>query len=186
MWGGDLDAEFRIARGLSLSAGMEVMHSEFVDYPNALFFYPNPVTVVPPGSNPTSCVLASVNPNAGGNCRVTTSAKGKEIPLTPKFTGYASLNYSTPVSFGTLDFNFSVYHNGGWFAGSDNSYRQKAYTLLNAQIGWQSADEHFRVTLWGKNLTKKAYANYLSVGTAFANQSLAPPRTYGVRLSYAY
>ena len=186
MWGGDLDAEFRIARGLSLSAGMEVMHSEFVDYPNALFFYPNPVTVVPPGSNPNSCVLASVNPNAGGNCRVTASAKGKQIPVTPEFTGYASLNYSTPVSFGTLDFNFSVYHNGGWFAGSDNSYRQKAYTLLNAQIGWQSADERFRVTLWGKNLTKKAYANYLSVGTAFANQSLAPPRTYGVRLSYAY
>ena len=63
---------------------------------------------------------------------------------------------------------------------------QKAYGLLDAQIGFALPGDRLRAWIWGKNLTDKyALANtiisaplysFVSVG------SLRPPRTYGVTL----
>ena len=186
LWGTDLDLEVALARGLTLSAGLEAIHSEFVDYPNAPFFFPNPVASIPSGANPTGCVTVAVNPNAGGNCRVERSAKGNELPVTPEFTGNLTLNYRVPLSVGTFGFNAVYYYNSGWYAGSDSSYEQPAYSLVNAQAGWESPDSRYRVTLWGNNLTDKVYGYYRGIAAAFSNILPAPPRTYGVSFSYTY
>jgi iron complex outermembrane receptor protein len=60
---------------------------------------------------------------------------------------------------------------------------QKSYSLVNAQIGAEFADGHYRLALSGKNLTNTAYFSSISPGT---EQFYSPPRTILVSLSVRY
>lgn len=100
-----------------------------------------------------------------------------------------------------------------WFAAADVTYVssfyedatldprsfQKAYSLLDASLGWQPPGGQWRVSLWGKNLANKAYnvaefaqglgAFVSAGGTAAANGFVGvygPPRTFGIEASFRY
>ena len=62
----------------------------------------------------------------------------------------------------------------------------KAYSLLNLTAGVQSADRHWRVELWGKNVTNTYYwtsAVHYSDGII---RLAGMPVTYGVGVHYRY
>ncbi|MEM1113330.1 MAG: TonB-dependent receptor [Pseudomonadota bacterium] len=59
--------------------------------------------------------------------------------------------------------------------------------LLNARIGWRN--DHWNLSLWGKNLTDDEYASQTLVTQLFSGQDsyfLAPPRTYGATVRYDF
>jgi outer membrane receptor protein involved in Fe transport len=84
---------------------------------------------------------------------------------------------------GQDDSYFGYYHDG----------KLGDYNLLNASVQWQWAS--LAVTLWGRNLTDENYAVH---GLYFANdprnnfgvnavyEQLGEPRTYGLRMRYAF
>ena len=84
-----------------------------------------------------------------------------------------------------LGANYSF--NSGFYGGADNTYGQGAYFLLNANVTWELASG-VDIKLWGKNLTNKAYSTFLAFQNnpgGFADRILAPPRTFGITLSYS-
>ena len=61
-------------------------------------------------------------------------------------------------------------------------YSQPSYTQTNLRLSWSSADDHWRVELYGRNLENK---NVIT-GYNFGTFTLADPRLYGVRTSYSF
>jgi iron complex outermembrane recepter protein len=54
--------------------------------------------------------------------------------------------------------------------------------LLNAQLKLRTADDHYGVTIWGRNLANRYYytANYSYASYGFDTPVLGDPRTYGL------
>ena len=159
LYGLDLDATVRVTQGLTLSAGLELEHDRFTDFPNADFF----LSCAHP--YPTVCSL---------------SANGKQLPQTPAASGTINVDYRVSISNSELHFNVNEAANSGYYYQPNNEIKQSAYGLLNGSIGWTYG--HYSVTLWGKNLTDVIYATAVNPAPTAISAAYAAPRTYGVTL----
>ncbi len=65
---------------------------------------------------------------------------------------------------------------------------QDSVTTVNANFKFTSADEHWSINLWGKNLTDETiYMGTFVINSSRSNAGfLAPPRTYGLTLGYNF
>lgn len=168
IYGLDLDAEARVADGLTVTASLELLNAEYISYPNAPCFTPNPT------GGYRSCAPQDL--------------KGKDLPLAPKVNGTITVDYKRPVSFGVLSANTSYTHTGRFSLESDNVLEQKAYDLLNATLGWSPASENFHISVWGRNLLNEAViAQGFTAGfQASVTYGGVEPRTFGVTVSAKY
>jgi iron complex outermembrane receptor protein len=159
LYGLDVDATVRVAQGLTISAGLELEHDRFTDFPNADFF----LNCAHP--YPTVCSL---------------SANGNQLPQTPAASGTINIDYRVPVMQSELHFNVNEAANSGYYYEPNNEFKQTAYGLLNGSIGWTYSN--YSVTLWGKNLTDVIYATAVNPAPTAVSAAYAAPRTYGVTL----
>ena len=69
---------------------------------------------------------------------------------------------------------------------NDDRLASDAYTLVDANVLFTSANERFTVNLWGKNLTDEfVWAGSFSVSTSRTiGGTIMPPRSYGLTLGY--
>jgi iron complex outermembrane receptor protein len=80
----------------------------------------------------------------------------------PEWTGSLGLQYTAPLAGrGSLTFRTDASYQSRVFYSANNIFRasQKAYTLVDANIGWTSEDDSWTVALSGTNLTDKLYLN---------------------------
>lgn len=125
-----------------------------------------------------------------------TYTKGKRVPRTPKFSVSMDYSHRFDLSSGAsitaqtdaryqgehfTDFSDSVYTASGV---PDARFVQEAYTQVNASLGFAAAEDRYRVTLYGKNLTDKIYKVGIPGGPA--NIYVSDPRTYGVVFSTSF
>lgn len=119
----------------------------------------------------------------------TDDRSGNELGLSPENSYSLSIDYTQPLGdAGEIFFNAGYSYQDDYQGGSENleALEVDGYGLTNLTIGYQSADEHWRITGWIKNLEDKEYALVnSSVGPVDA-EYLGPPRTYGVRVTYTY
>jgi iron complex outermembrane receptor protein len=159
LYGLDVDATVRVAQGLTISAGLELEHDRFTDFPNADFF----LNCAHP--YPTVC---------------SQSANGKQLPQTPAASGTINIDYRVSVMKGELHFNVNEAANSGYYYEPNNEFKQTAYGLLNGSIGWTYSN--YSLTLWGKNLTDVIYATAVNPAPTAISAAYAAPRTYGITL----
>ena len=111
---------------------------------------------------------------------------GNEVPRSPRLSGNLGLVQNLEMgSNGELEFGADVYYNGGFYYTSQNfeSGRQKAYSLLNAHVGYRYRPWGLAITAFGINLDDETYS-YAGITADFGTAiTLAPPRTYGLRLN---
>jgi iron complex outermembrane receptor protein len=150
---------------LELSASGSLLDSEYDEFEGALFSIPQPT---------------------GGNALVVGDASGNDMIRAPKWTTNLTARYSIPVGAFELATDVSWYHNDGFYWEPDNRLRQKAYDVLNAQLAISTADETWRVRVFGRNLLNEKY--YVSASAnAFGDAgAAASPRTYGVAIDYRW
>ena len=165
VYGVDADLQAVITPRLSLNAGVSLLHDRFTSFPNALF----------QNQNPFGGTIASVQ-----------SAAGNRLPLTPDATFNVGLSYRIVAASGTWEINGQYYYNDGYFSQPDNLLRQGSYSNLGGSLGWTSPDKHYRVSVWGKNLTNKAVAVAILSSDIGSLASYAPPRTFGVTLGVGF
>jgi len=167
LYGDDLSVDMRPVRNLTVSLGLEWLHTEYLSFEDAPF--DTPETTFPFGN----C----------GSC--SGSAAGHEMPVAPDFTSTARATYAIPLAIGEIDLNADDSYNSGWWAAPDNIARQGAYNFVNTSVDWTSPSEHYRVSLWAKNLGNEAVAS--RIGSLFIGniETLLPPRTYGVNVRYS-
>ncbi len=164
IYGFDLDADFRIGRGLSLNGGLGYIHDRFTDYPNAPFFAGFGGCAIPPG----------------GFC--SQSANGNKLGQTPTWSYNVGTNYNVKTTIGSLDINILYSHTSRSYGSPDNFAFQPSLGLLNASIQWTSANNALSLRLWGKNLTDKVYATGVIEANLGVLRQIGAPRTYGVTL----
>ena len=165
IYGVDADFTARLAPGLQIRLAGAYTHSEYKNF------------VTAPVYNPAI---------AGGNVLTTGDVSGNPLVRTPRFTANATARYETVVGAGKVDASADYYYNSGFSWTFDNNYRQASYSLVNAQIGYSPDGEHWRLAVFGKNLTDTNYAMGVSVSGLATGIAYARPRTYGVSMNYKF
>ena len=90
---------------------------------------------------------------------------------------------------GPIDFAVNYTHKGDYFGEVSNSPASKvdSYGLLNASLGWISADERWEAVAWGKNITDEEYRIHSIVSNVSGTVDLwNKPATYGLTVNYSF
>ncbi len=113
------------------------------------------------------------------------AATGNPLGNSPRYTYSLSADLDQPMAWGRLLASASYSHKDSYRPSATLPQAIPATGLLNAQIGVGALDERWRLMLWGRNLTNEQYPLIISNYSVNA-EWLAPPRTFGLRLSYRY
>lgn len=172
IYGGEVDAEYRITRNFTLSGGISYVHDRFTSFPDADFTYVTPDCT--PTADPTFICKAS--------------AKGNKLANSPTFTANVSANYRFEFDWGDIDLNGNYYHSSQYFASYDNNPigAQKPYDIVNANVSWTSPSKAYRVQAYVKNLLKEKYSLARLISQGGNLQKPAAPRTYGVAFDFNF
>jgi len=122
---------------------------------------------------------------------------GGELPRSPEYTVGGFAEYSWPVAGGgmslradfkwTDDYRTEIPYNTGNAVSDASNWRIteiESYALLNARAAYVLEGSNIEFSLWGKNLTDEEYPTHIIpfLGNGFS--IFAPPRTYGVAVSW--
>lgn len=127
----------------------------------------------------------SRNP-AGGLINTPTPNRGNSTVRTPDWSMTISADYSYSAEVGDIDLNVTYAHSDGFFFDPDNSTVQPSYALLNTQIALTPKGSPFTARLYGKNLLDEKYYVTWAQSTLGNQIAPAPPRTYGLEISYRF
>ena len=162
MKGGEAEITAAVVRDFDVRLGVAVLDATFDSFPNAAVTRPLP---------------------AGGNSQVFLDVSGNDVIRAPNYTVNLGLNYQHIFAPGTLSASANIYRSDKFYWDYLNRLQQPAFTQINAQIGWTLPDDHWKVTLWGENLTDKAIEQNVVTSTLGDYTFYQKPRTYGVTLS---
>ncbi len=117
-------------------------------------------------------------------------ASGNRLNASPEWTSNITLRYFQPFTEGMLSYRLNYYwQDKTFYTPSNNRFKaQNDYTLINASISYLTLDEQLTFTLYGQNLTNKAYFNTTydyDVQNGILGK-IMPPRTYGVKIQYQF
>jgi len=123
----------------------------------------------------------------------TLDLSGNQLPQAPDYSAYFNLRKRFSLPGGS---ELAVSANVNW---RDDQYFdpfnqpnafQKAYAEVGAQIGWQTADDRWSVTLWGRNLGDETAftAKVITLGAIGypVLGSVNDPRTWGIDFGYQF
>ena len=128
--------------------------------------------------------------NAAG---YTGNFKGSELPYTPKFSGSFDAQYEFPVSNswnafvgGTVTYQGTentTFHTNVLLA---QDFFIKDYALVDARVGMSSANGHWRVSVYARNLTNHTYTTAISTYLDTLIRYRGKPAVYGVSVAFNY
>jgi iron complex outermembrane receptor protein len=161
--GVELEISAKPFAGLDLTANLSQLNAVYTRYENA---------PVPQSLGPYSV-----------------DATGNRLDNAPPYSALLAAQYSWAVSRGGSLYTRAEFT---WqdriFFEPTNYYLQSqpSYGLFNGSFGYRSANEKWRVNLWGKNLANKQYfIGMQDAGATFSGQPGAP-RTYGIQFNYKW
>jgi iron complex outermembrane receptor protein len=185
LYGADIDLTWKPTRADTFSIGGEYLHSRYDSFVYTGF-------VASYNGTRTSCALDYANLTAAGALPVDCS--GKPLPKAPKWSGNASYEHRFELGDGgSVDFQALAQFSSSYRLNVDyipsGEDRQRSYVTFDANLGYTDPSGRVTLTVWGKNLTKKAV---LTGGIqepfkdAVFYSSIRPPRTYGARIGYHF
>jgi iron complex outermembrane receptor protein len=121
----------------------------------------------------------------GGNSQITFDDAGGRMIRVPKFTASASADYSFRVPRGAVDMAANLYYSSAYYWNVDRLVKEERYQVLNAQLNYKM-DNGVRFGAWVSNLLDEKYYSGASETSNASVYSPAPPRTYGLRVGYAF
>jgi len=179
IFGVEGDITYRVTEGLTLTAAVTYIDSEVTDYEDGIGF----------------------------NGEIGLDFSGEPIPFTPEWTYSADVDYriflnsggtifsgvtvtgqsESEAAFGasTLELTPTQIAAGARAIVSDYNVMD-SYTLVNARLGYESADGHWRFMAWGKNLTDEYYVTNVIASSDTSARFVGRPRTYGVTVGYNF
>ncbi|MGQ0699202.1 MAG: TonB-dependent receptor [Panacagrimonas sp.] len=113
---------------------------------------------------------------------------GNRVVRTPEFSATVALAKTWTIDNGELELGGDVYYNDGFFYAASNAdnLSQENYTLFGARVSYLYVPWGLRATLLGRNLSDEKYSQGLIATDFGGNVTLAPPVTYGLRLSWDF
>lgn len=124
--------------------------------------------------------------NAAG---FTGNFRGSELPYTPEFSGNADLQYETQLSSnlngfigGTAVYTGEQNATFGTAVLDSSEFVIPSYTTLDLRAGVSSADDRWKVSVFGRNVTDESYITAVSTFLDTLIRYRGRPATYGVSL----
>lgn len=115
--------------------------------------------------------------------------KGEAFPNTPKWQWSLAADYDFPINGGLNGFvgaNLNGRSSANAALGENAILDIDGYTLLDLRAGVGSADDRWKVSVWGRNVTNKYYwTNAYKIADTSARFA-GMPATYGVTFSFRY
>jgi iron complex outermembrane receptor protein len=189
--GGNVDVVARLAENSTLRFFVEYNDARYkrFTYDTAFSIFGSPLF------NPlsTGCAVGAPFPGPSfGTELATIDCSGFRLPRTPKWSGAASFTQEFGLgNGGALIADVSAQFASKRWLGYEFVSMQRAdgYALLSADLTYQSPGQRWSVAAFVRNITNEAV--YTGGGVqAFAPPlvyaTIAPPRTYGVRLRYDF
>jgi iron complex outermembrane recepter protein len=114
-------------------------------------------------------------------------ARDLDLVRVPEWTRYISATYDLPLEqAGSLTLRASYSFTDSRAGNDANGLDLNAYELFDASATWADVGGRFKVSAFGKNLTNEHYAAVAVDVSLFTQQYIAPPRTWGIELTYEY
>ncbi|MET0984375.1 MAG: TonB-dependent receptor [Steroidobacteraceae bacterium] len=108
-------------------------------------------------------------------------AAGNPVQRTPKWTTSLTADYQKGLSNGgSLFANVLWSHNDGFAWDPSNFYRQDAYDIVNASLGYAFPNSNIEVRAWVTNLTNDEYERIRFAYTLGRLAIDGAPRMYGL------
>jgi iron complex outermembrane recepter protein len=160
---------------LTFNASAAWEHSRYSSFPNA-------ATYLLPGETVRGTTCAGPV-----NCSYSYDATGNQMQRAPEWVFSTELAYDH-VNDDRSGYSASIkwYHNGGYFWEATNRFRQQAYSLVNASIGYTLPGGQVTVSGFVTNLTNARYENALLVLPISVVVLDGEPRFYGATLRYRW
>jgi iron complex outermembrane recepter protein len=165
LYGIDMDFRARLTSRLNLTGAVEVLHSKFTDYGNAVLSQPNP---------------------AGGAILTSGSAVGNRIPLAQNFVGTLAADYTILAGGADIILNVTGTYNGDYYFEPDNFLRQDDYVQLNASATIKLPDHRTSVIFSGSNLLGQDVIARNFTQTFGYYVSYKAPRVLSATLKYGF
>jgi iron complex outermembrane receptor protein len=172
--GGETELTWIPVDRLTVSSGIAFVDGKYSKYRNAALNIPN--AVGPGWSGAPNC------------CDVS----GERLVLTSKWTASTDVGYEFPLGQARLPTSLSYSWRSDYdeeliHLASREGARQPSYGLLDARVSYiPSQDSRLTVSLWGNNLTDKIYFLNRTLSTRGQYNTYAPPRTYGMDVTYKF
>ena len=157
--GAELESSILLAEGLQLDVGLSWLDTEFVEF---------------------------VKPNG-------VDLSGNKLPNSPEFTANIGVGYDREVDgvgrlFSRVDYYYS---DEKFFTDFNDAAKQESYELINMRLGIEFIGGQWGVALFGKNVTDElvretVFVSPFLLGANGRLDAYAPPRTYGVEVSYSF
>lgn len=113
--------------------------------------------------------------------------KGSILRQSPEHTANLSANYQSNIDdgllSGKLNWHIGVQYQGESYREPNNQITiQPAITLLDSKLSWQPNDKPWKLSVWGKNLSDRAYITHLYILGGNDYALYGTPRTFGLSL----
>jgi iron complex outermembrane recepter protein len=165
-YGLDFTASGKLSNDLTVRTGLSVLRAEFTDFVNA-------VVNRPTGSGGNVVVIV---PNLEGNA----------LPRSPHWTLFVTADYSHDFNIGTLGLSATAYHSDTIYYDYDNRISQSPYTTIDARISFKPVGTRLTLSVYGRNLTDKAYIQSTFLTSLMDGAVYAPPRSVNFEAKYAF
>ena len=113
-----------------------------------------------------------------------------DLPQAPEVSFNFLGRHTWQVAGGSLAVQLDgfIYGDHYLYTQKNEANAEEGFGILNASISYTTADEKWKVTAWGKNLTDSEYRIYvIDLGLAeFLEEIYGPPQWFGGTISYSF
>ena len=207
--GVEVELDWRATDRLTLNAGLSLLDAKYTNFPDVALPFGTSILVTDPTSTAATVVngitiapagqrrifapgySCTVIPGTGGAGQPAAAfgcdLSGKRVPYSPKYQGSVSSAYEFDLPNGGRLLPMAVVtFSSGYFGQPTNAEieKQGAYAKADLKLNWE-VNRLWNVLFFVDNVTDKQTINRFVWGGGGALQiSAAPPRTWGLRLTY--
>ncbi len=171
MRGLELNADAALGGGFSFAAGIGWE-------PTARYSKFTTSQVVAPITGATGPIIQQV--------LVPYDSSGSRLVRTPKVTANLRLNYETEIAEGTFNGSVSTSYMSRKFWQPGNFSPESAFALVNSTLSWTEPSKRVTFSIWGNNLTNRAYYTDYVPNVRGDSVKFSPRREVGVGARYAF
>ncbi|MFA5632226.1 MAG: TonB-dependent receptor [Porticoccaceae bacterium] len=167
--GFEMDLLANVTSRLQVRGGISWMDTEYTRFPDAPVYVPNALGL-----------------GLGGNDLVALDLSGKSLARAPDVTFNVGGTYTVPVAVGDITVGANYYYNDGYGWEPSGRIEQDSYALINGFVSWRHPADTWGIRVFADNISDEEYQAFVTEQALGDHYASAPPRTYGIELSFSF